>query len=60
MKLMPILDELHERLAGVVIARLRWANLMRDTIGRQRCSTSICRTGAGEADYGEDMFDRVE
>jgi DNA adenine methylase len=41
-----VLEELHERLAGVVIERLPYATSSRATIGRPRFSTSTRLTGA--------------
>jgi DNA adenine methylase len=43
-KLMPMLEDLHERLAGGVVECLPWADFA--TIGRRRCSISTRRTMA--------------
>ena len=59
-KLMPMLDDLHDRLAGVVIERLPWA----DFIARYDRPATLFYLDppywGGEADYGAGLFDRAE
>jgi DNA adenine methylase len=59
-KLMPMLDELHDRLAGVVIECLPWA----DFIARYDRPGTLFYLDppyyGGEADYGTGLFDRSE
>lgn len=59
-KLMPMLDELHERLAGVVIECLPWAEF----IGRYDRPGTLFYLDppyyGGETDYGVGLFDRAE
>jgi DNA adenine methylase len=59
-KLMPMLDDLHDRLAGVVIERLPWAEF----IGRYDRPATLFYLDppywGGEADYGVGLFDRAE
>jgi DNA adenine methylase len=45
-KLAPMLEAIHERMAGVAIERLPWAEFCRGMTGRARCSTSIRPTTA--------------
>ena len=59
-KLAPQLDELHERLAGVVIECLPWAEFIRRY---DRPGTLFYLDPpyfGGESDYGEGLFDRSE
>jgi hypothetical protein len=59
-KLMPVLDELHERLTGVVIECLPWA----DFVARyDRPTMPFCLDPpywGGETDYGVRLFERAE
>jgi len=59
-KLMPILDELHERLAGVVVECLPWE----DFIARYDRPTTLFYLDppywGGEKDYGAGLFERAE
>ncbi|MGL5166619.1 MAG: DNA adenine methylase [Afipia sp.] len=59
-KLMPLLDELHERLAGVTIECLPWAEF----IGRYDRPGTLFYLDppyfGGESDYGHGQFDRAE
>ncbi|MDO8980532.1 MAG: DNA adenine methylase [Afipia sp.] len=59
-KLMPMLDELHERLAGVVIECLPWAEF----ISRYDRPGTLFYLDppyyGGETDYGVGLFDRAE
>ncbi|MFH0303213.1 DNA adenine methylase [Bradyrhizobium sp. 31Argb] len=59
-KLMPMLDELHDRLAGVVIERLPWA----DFIARYDREGTLFYLDppyfGGEADYGAGVFQRSD
>jgi site-specific DNA-adenine methylase len=56
----PILDELHDRLAGVVIARLPWS----DFIARYDRPATLFYLDppywGSEMDYGDGLFDRAE
>lgn len=59
-KLMPVLDDIHERLAGVTIECLPWADL----IARYDRPGTLFYLDppyfGGEADYGAGLFDRAE
>jgi DNA adenine methylase len=59
-KLMPVLDELHDRLAGVTIECLPWAEF----IGRYDRPGTLFYLDppyyGGETDYGTGLFDRAE
>lgn len=59
-KLMPLLDELHDRLAGVVIECLPWAEF----VGRYDRPGTLFYLDppyfGGESDYGVGLFDRAE
>jgi DNA adenine methylase len=59
-KLMPLLDDLHDRLAGVTIECLAWADFM----GRYDTPDTLFYLDppywGGEADYGQALFERAE
>jgi DNA adenine methylase len=59
-RLMPMLEDLHERLAGVVIERLPWS----DFIGRYDRGSTLFYLDppyfGGESDYGPGLFERAD
>jgi DNA adenine methylase len=59
-KLGPLLEALHERLAGVVVERLHWAAFL-DRYDRQGTLFYLDPPYFGcEGDYGEALFDRAQ
>lgn len=59
-KLMPVLDELHERLAGVVIERLPWSDFIAHYDRQATLFYLDPPYWGGERDYGDGLFDRAE
>lgn len=59
-KLEPILAELHERLAGVVVEQLPFADLIRRYDGAETLFYLDPPYWGCESDYGADVFDRAD
>ncbi|RJF70910.1 DNA adenine methylase [Rhodopseudomonas palustris] len=59
-KLMPLLDDLHDRLAGVVIERLPWAEFVARYDSPQTLFYLDPPYWGGERDYGDGMFARAD
>ncbi|RWP58001.1 hypothetical protein [Mesorhizobium sp.] len=56
--LAPLLADVHDMLAGVVIEQLDWSVFIDRHADRRRCSTSSPPFFGSESDYGKELFGR--